>query len=164
MTKYSLVDIDVAKTKLADSVALDRVGMSQIECPVMVSSGGSELAITPARVDAYVDLHASHKGIHMSRLFLIVEKRLTTKPLSPALLVEVAEEFLRTHVDISSSAHVRVNFDLMIRRPALLSKNSGWRTYPVSLWASVGPHVRVGATWWFAIQAPVRARQPFRVS
>ncbi|MCX6125369.1 MAG: GTP cyclohydrolase FolE2 [Proteobacteria bacterium] len=145
MTNKTLASIDVAQTQILDSVRLDRVGMSKIECPVLVSLDSATMVRAPALVDAYVSLDQPQKGIHMSRLFLVVEKHLESGPVCPDLLQSLVNEFLVTHSGISQSAYVRVGFDLMIKRPALLSQNSGWRSYPVSLWASIGKSSRVGA-------------------
>lgn len=145
LNKSLLSDIDVAKTKITDAVRLDRVGMSQIECPVLISQPNGVVERVPARIDAFVSLDEPQKGIHMSRLFLAVERHLSSTPLSPKLLRDITREFLDSHEGVSQSAHVRVNFDYMIRRPSLLSQNSGWRSYPVSLWASLSSEERTGA-------------------
>lgn len=140
-----LIDIDIAQTKISNSIRLDRVGMSQIECPTLVTIDQTPAVRTPAKIDAFVSLDEPQKGIHMSRLFLTIEKHMEATPLSPALLQVIARDFLASHEGISKSAHIRVSFDLLIKRPALLSQNRGWRSYPVSLWASVGETSRVGA-------------------
>lgn len=139
-----LADIDVAKTQLAAPARLDRVGMSRIECPVIIATATGPMR-APAVVDAFVSLDEPQKGIHMSRLFLSVEKHLDKTALSPKLLVDIAQDFLASHHDISRTAHIRVTFDLMIKRPALVSSHEGWRSYPISLWATVDGSVRTGA-------------------
>ena len=134
--KRHLAEIDVAKTKIANAQRLDRVGMSNIECPVLIQLAGSPVQLASGRADAFVSLDEPQKGIHMSRLFLSLTEALSTKPISPALVGEVARSFLKSHDGISKFGHVRVNFELMIKRPSLLSDNSGWRSYPVSIWAT----------------------------
>ena len=132
----NLAEIDVAKTKIADAQRLDRVGMSNIECPVLIQLAGSPAQLASGRADAFVSLDEPQKGIHMSRLFLSLTEALSTRPISPAMMGDVARGFLKSHDGISKSGHVRVNFDLMMKRPSLLSDNSGWRSYPVSIWAT----------------------------
>ena len=139
----SLHDIDVASSQVSHSLRLNRVGMSNIEAIVLVPHAGT-LAPTSANIDAFVSLDQPQKGIHMSRLFLMVQEVLAKTPLSPSLLGDLTKNFLATHVDVSKSAHVRVNFSLMLQRSALLSGNKGWRQYPVSLWAT---HTDQGLTY-----------------
>lgn len=143
-----LPDIDMAQTKMAGAIALHRVGMTNIECPVIVEHADGSRVQAKGTVNAFVSLDQPQKGIHMSRLFLSVESRLTQAPVSPHLLVDVAQDFLKTHDDISETAHISVSFDLLLNRPALLSNNSGWRSYPVTLWATINKlthSVKVGA-------------------
>ena len=141
----SLKDIDVAQTKMAGAIPLHRVGMSNIECPVVIQHADGSTVQALGRIDAFVSLDQPQKGIHMSRLYLMVEARLATSPLSPELLGDIAKEFIKTHAGISETAHVSVNFDLLLNRPALLSDNSGWRRYPVTLWATVNGKETYGA-------------------
>jgi len=138
------MDVDVAKTAVA-SAPLDWVGMKRIQCPVLIPQADGTVERAPALVDAFVSLDEAVKGIHMSRLFVAVEKHLTSSPLSPDLLTKITNDFLESHRGISRSALVKVSFDYMIQRPSLISKNSGWRSYPVTLWASIQNRERAGA-------------------
>ncbi len=133
----SLPEIDMAQTKMAGAIALNRVGMNNIECPVVIEQADGTLVQAKGAVNAFVSLDQPQKGIHMSRLFLIAESRLTQSPISPDLLLDIAKDFLKTHQDISNTAHISVSFDLLLKRPALLSSHSGWRSYPVTLWATI---------------------------
>jgi GTP cyclohydrolase I len=134
--KRHLQDIDVAKTKINDALRLDRVGMSNIECPILIKFDNRPPCMASARADAFVSLDEPQKGIHMSRLFIALTEVLEAEPISPATLANIASSFLKSHEGISHSAHVKVNFEMMLKRPALLSDNEGWRSYPISLWAT----------------------------
>ena len=136
MTRY-FEELDVAKTKITDARRLDRVGMSDIECPVIVELAGQVRQLSAGRADAFVSLDEPQKGIHMSRLFIALTESLAKLPVSPSLLENIAGEFLKTHDGISASAHIKLSFDLLMQRPALRSANKGWRAYPVSLWTTV---------------------------
>lgn len=136
MSRY-FEELDVAKTKIADTRRLDRVGMSDIECPVTISVDGQPRQLTSGKADAFVSLDEAQKGIHMSRLFIALTESLATEPISPALLEKIAKEFLRSHDGISASAHIKISFEIMMQRPSLRSSNKGWRAYPVSLWTTV---------------------------
>ena len=112
--------------------ALAWVGMGGIELPVTLAGGTG--APAPARVAAYVNLHrADARGIHMSRLYRHVEEALTAEPLTPCVVRRTLKDFLDSHASLSDRASLRIDFDHLVRRPALVSANSGWRSYPVSI-------------------------------
>ena len=112
---------------------LDWVGMGEIEAPVQIAVA-DEAKVGVARVNAFVNLtRPDVRGIHMSRLYLHVDRMLSAEPLSTCSVRRILKEFLDSHADLSDRAMLRVKFELMLRRPALVSDNSGWRAYPVEL-------------------------------
>jgi len=113
---------------------LDWVGMNEIELPVQVETDLGNVLQTTARLTAFVNLNRSDvRGIHMSRLYLHLDKAMAEKPLSPRNLRTILRSFLESHPDLSNRALIRVDFDYMVRRKALKSHNEGWKMYPVSL-------------------------------
>lgn len=161
-TRAARVMPDIAEGARAHTPGtLDRVGMSHIEVPVQLVGADGLVRMVPAVADAYVSLDDPEaKGIHMSRLFLGLQARLESGPLSVELLDEVLIGFLDSHADLSESAHVRLRFDWMIKRPALVSSYKGWRTYPVevSAWRAGGEtRFRVGTTVTYSSTCPCSA-------
>lgn len=79
---------DVAVTEPSTlSAPLRWVGMQDIAIPVQLETGSSQLA---ARASVQVDLpRAELKGIHMSRLYRLLDTHLQ-QPLSPAMLAVIA--------------------------------------------------------------------------
>ncbi len=117
---------------------LDRVGMGEIEAPINLAMDDGRSLMLGARIDAFVNLRrAEVRGIHMSRLYLHVDRMLGDEPLSPCLLRRLLREFLDSHADLSDRAEIRIAFDYLVRRPALVSDNAGWRSYPIVLVASM---------------------------
>jgi GTP cyclohydrolase I len=115
---------------------LDRVGMDEIEMPVLVAGADGTAERVSARVAAFVDLDdAAARGIHMSRLYLHLDRHLSAEALTPCTLRRVLRDFLDSHADLSTQAEVRIRFEHLVRRPALASANSGWRAYPVEIGA-----------------------------
>jgi GTP cyclohydrolase IB len=99
--------------------------------PVRLAQGNAS-----ARVDIAVDLvDPNARGIHMSRLYLLVDEALSSQMLTPALLKSVLTDVLHSHHDLSHRAKISLHFDLLLRRAALASGNSGWRAYPVKITA-----------------------------
>ncbi len=126
---------DIAKeARPAIAGALDWVGMGDIEVPVRIADADGSVMQVPARVNAFVNLHsADARGIHMSRLYLLVDRLLGSETLTPCSVRRVLKEFLASHAELSTRALLRIQFDYMVRRNALVSENSGWRSYPVVL-------------------------------
>jgi GTP cyclohydrolase I len=129
---YPLPDI-AATEKTAVEGPLNWVGMAGLDIPLKLSVSGNEIVI-PARGSAYVNLEVPEaKGIHMSRLYLAVEKHLGTEVFSPGSLKKLLEEFISSHKGLSSAGAFLARFEVPVRRKALVSDNWGWRQYPVEI-------------------------------
>ena len=118
--------------------ALAWVGMRGVELPILVPDAEGVAFRLPARLDALVDLGTGgERGIHMSRLYLQVERELAGQALCPSGLRRVLKGFLESHRELSCRARLRLRFDYLLRRPALVSGHHGWRAYPVELTATL---------------------------
>ena len=112
---------------------LDWVGMSEIHQPLRVGDTGQEREVS-AKVQVFVDLDdPSAQGIHMSRLYLLLDQHAQTRPLTPAGLKLLLSSLLETHRDLSTRAFIQFDFDYFLRRQALVSDYSGWSSYPVTI-------------------------------
>lgn len=114
---------------------LEWVGMQTIDVPVILGEPGITSPVH-ARADAQVDLpDPSIKGIHMSRLYRLLDQYAQQYPISPSVLGELLKQIVESHADCQSTrARVRLTFDLLCRRPALITKDlSGWKSYPVEI-------------------------------
>ena len=110
------------------------VGMNEIEMPVRIEDANGSLIQSSALVTAYVNLvDPDVRGIHMSRLYLHLDQGFGERPLNPCTLRQLLRSFLDSHEGLSDRALIRVDFDYVTRRPALVSNNEGWRRYPVSM-------------------------------
>jgi len=113
---------------------LDWVGMSNIEIPMMVASQGESDRMVSAHVDAFVNLKEPQaKGIHMSRLYLLLDELSNNDVLNYRSLVSLLDGFISSHQDLSDNAKVQFNFDYHLRRKSLVSGKQGWKAYPVTL-------------------------------
>lgn len=130
---------DIAiEAQASNAGQLEWVGMDDIAVPVRMLMPDGAISQSPGRVAAYVNLKkADARGIHMSRLYLHVDRHLSSEPLTPCSLRRLLRDFLDSHGDLSDRAKISVRFDYMVRRNALKSDNSGWKTYPVSIDASI---------------------------
>ncbi|MFT0865626.1 GTP cyclohydrolase FolE2 [Pseudomonas sp. CAM1A] len=126
MTSLSLPD--VAAQSHQQALPLDWVGMSGIAVALQLDG-----RTVTAFADAGVSLdEAASRGIHMSRLYLALEA-LEQQPLSPPLLRQILRAFLLSHTGLSNNAYLRLTFDHLLKRSALISPLAGWKRYPVTV-------------------------------
>ena len=127
---------DIANRALSEAQAtLDWVGMSNVHQPLKVRDG-EQTKDVHANIQVYVNLaDPLAKGIHMSRLYLLLDEHAATRPLTASGLKMLLGSVLESHHDLSTNAFVQFEFDHFVRRPALLSDNVGWASYPV--WSRV---------------------------
>ncbi|MEW6990303.1 GTP cyclohydrolase FolE2 [Colwelliaceae bacterium 6441] len=113
---------------------LDWVGMSNIEMPIMLASKDESPRMVSAFVDAFVNLKEPQaKGIHMSRLYLLLDELSNNNELNYQCLVTLLDGFISSHQDLSDNAKVIFNFDYHLRRKSLISGKQGWKAYPVTI-------------------------------
>ena len=123
---------DIASQNARQSLPLEWVGMCGIALPVLINAQRHT-----ATADAGVSLDDGEvRGIHMSRLYLALEV-LESQELNPLLLKIILQRFLDSHDDLSICAYLRIHTQLLLKRPALVSPLSGWKSYPVSIDASL---------------------------
>lgn len=115
---------------------LNWVGMSGIELPITVQQGlePHNSVRLSSKVQAYVSLDdPMSKGIHMSRLYLILDQMGTEENLTPNRVKVILEAFIASHKELSNQAFVEFKFDYYERRKSLKSDNSGWKHYPTTV-------------------------------
>jgi len=131
---HTLADI-AAETNAIFQGKLDWVGMAEIELPITLNREGVRFA---SRIGAYVNLNnAEARGIHMSRLYTHIDHILSNEPLTPSSLQRLLCRFIDSHATLSDCAKVQIRFDYLLRRAALVSDNSGWRAYPITITAQL---------------------------
>jgi GTP cyclohydrolase I len=146
---------DIAAQATHSPQTLDWVGMGEIALPLLFS--GQRIN---ARADAGVSLDdGGARGIHMSRLYLALQV-LETENLSPALLQQVLEQFLDSHLTLSSSAYLTLRGEALLSRQALVSPLSGYKAYPFEVRArqdSWGFHVELQVQVGYSSTCPCSA-------
>ncbi|MFJ4383241.1 GTP cyclohydrolase FolE2 [Pseudomonas sp. NPDC089408] len=123
---------DIAAQTQQYTLPLNWVGMCGIALPVQF-----EGRTAAAKVDAGVSLvDGSSRGIHMSRLYLALES-LENQPLTPLAMWQLLNGFLASHEGLSSAAYLRLSFEHLLKRPALISPLAGWKSYAVTVDARI---------------------------
>jgi GTP cyclohydrolase I len=136
MNSYTKPDMpDVAANQPAQqNGTLDWVGMSRIALPLTIKDQDLGAYNASSFVETYVNLvNPQVKGIHMSRLYLLLAEFAKEEVLTIENLSNFLKDKLASHEDISDSTCLQVDFDYFINQPALKSEYSGWKDYPVSL-------------------------------
>merc|ERR1711874_235752 len=114
--KKGLPDV-TAESSAEHPGRLDMVGMSGIEVPLCFSVQSHGKLLTPARADIFVDLvDPDAKGIHMSRLYLLVVKLLARNQLSAGLLEQLLSGCVDSHSDRSQTACIHLTFEVPCER------------------------------------------------
>lgn len=136
---------------------LDWVGMAEIEVPLAIPTRAGALAHAVAKAQAYVNLvNPQAKGIHMSRLYLLLDE-VCNQTLTASALQDVLQRFLESHKGLSDQAFVDFRFEFLVRRPALKSEFAGWKAYPARIIASDGPE---GFVLELAVEIPYSSTCP----
>ncbi|KAF1042920.1 MAG: GTP cyclohydrolase FolE2 [Herbaspirillum frisingense] len=133
---------DVAREeRAAIPLPLGWVGMRGIATQLRLNDGATLAATAEIAVDL-PDPHA--KGIHMSRLYLLLDELSMRERLTPRALQGLLRQMCESHADCGSrAARVVLDFALLHKRPALVTPSlAGWKSYPVNLTAEL----RDGAT------------------
>lgn len=137
---------DVASDPAALARALDWVGMEGMALPIRVPGhhSGDELRV-PASVDVAVDLaDAGARGIHMSRLYLLLQEALANEGLGAPSLRRLLEACIGSQQGLATAARLRLRYDHLLLRGALASSHAGWKRYPVDVEAQLrGGHLQL---------------------
>ncbi|WP_026972881.1 GTP cyclohydrolase FolE2 [Aliagarivorans marinus] len=132
---------DIANTSRANTEGtLNWVGMGHIEMPMMAAFDGQAPTRVSTKIDAFVNLaDPKAKGIHMSRLYLLLDELSTGGVLDYASISSLLEGFIESHHELSDRAKVTFQFDYQLRRHSLISKKEGWKSYPLTITAELSP-------------------------
>lgn len=115
---------------------LEQVGMGAVELALSLKKTNGILCSLPARARVTVNLSDSHKrGIHMSRMYRLLDEW-SVKAIDVSSTRQLMLDLIQSQQGLSDKAYLQIDTELPVRRPSLLSGNSGWRTYPIQLIAS----------------------------
>lgn len=130
---------DVAATQQAQhNATLDWVGMSRIALPLKIHDQDLGEYQANTFIETYVNVaNPQVKGIHMSRLYLLLADFAKDQALTIETLKEFLQQKLQSHEGISDRTCLQIEFDYLINQPALKSEYSGWKDYPVFIKAQL---------------------------
>lgn len=125
---------DVTSDLNADTPSsLQWVGMEEISVPITMNLQDEKLQTITAKAKVYVSLEQPKvKGIHMSRLHHIINQ-LAERECNQHTIEHLLDEMIGSQMDIGHEAKIELSFDALLKKPALLSDNSGFQSYPVTI-------------------------------
>jgi len=125
-----------ADTQPKNAFSLDWVGMQRVPLPIRLASIQEDFLI-PAEIDVFVNLlDREARGIHMSRLYIEIQKMISKKSLNVDRIREFLVQSVKTQRGLSDAAKMCIRFQYQEQQASLLSKNLGWKNYPVAIQAT----------------------------
>lgn len=120
--------------------ALNWVGMRHIKMPVLWPTQEGDHTTLMADVDALVNLKPNtSRGIHMSRIYRLLDEQLATTPLQWATVDDLLQQMVDSQEGLASKAKLVIRTEIPLKRAALISPLSGWRAYPLVLESQSSP-------------------------
>ncbi len=147
MLKNSLPDITTSAHS-SQPYPLQWVGMEEIAISVMIALDNENLTNTLTTVLAKVNLYVSldskaTKGIHMSRLYLLLNKQLANNKIDRETIDTFLKDIIETQAGISLNAKLALNFEVLLKKKSLSGQEHGYQSYPVTLTAArINNHTR----------------------
>jgi GTP cyclohydrolase I len=152
---------DVAADPVALARPLDWVGMDGMAMPIRLAGEDGHDLHVPATVDVAVDLgDAAARGIHMSRLYLLLQQSLANEALSAPALRRLLDTCVASQQGLATRARLRLRYEHLLLRKALHSDNAGWKRYPVEVEAELRDghlHLSMGFAIEYSSTCPASA-------
>ena len=134
LSNKTLPDV-TANSKSDISSSLQWVGMEGIAVPISVNWQANGLQTITAKADVFVNIdNPKAKGIHMSRLHLLINQ-LAERECNQETLQGLLDEMVHSQSGISNAAKIKLTFDVLLKKTALLSGETGYQSYPTAICA-----------------------------
>lgn len=112
---------------------LQWVGMEDIAVPITMNLQNGNLQTIGAKANVYVNLEKPEvKGIHMSRLHTGINQ-LSEQECNKQVIEQLLNALIHSQSNIGREAKIELSFDVLLKKPALLSGESGYQSYPVTI-------------------------------
>ena len=122
--------LDITQESQKYKFPIDLVGLKDVELPVQLTSKIQN----SAQVSLQVSLdNPLNRGIHMSRLYLLLHENFSKKPITFSLLKKTLIQGIKSQKGDSSSGSLSLKSKWPVLRKALKSSLKGWREYPFYL-------------------------------
>jgi GTP cyclohydrolase I len=128
-----MITVDaIKKETVLDKIPLEWVGMGAITLPIklMAEDVVSDLDLA-AKVSVFVNLISASRGIHMSRIYKLLQDYSQTSKLSFLTLQQLGKEIILSQSELSDSVKIEFSLQLPIRNQTLKSKINYQKLYPI---------------------------------
>ena len=143
MLKRALPDV-TSDSSAELPFTLQWVGMEEIAVPVAISIPNNipipnkeqtveNRQTVSAKANVYISLDQPEaKGIHMSRLHAVMNE-LAYQDFNKETVNQTLDTLIESQSGVGHAAKIQLSFELMLKKQALLSGESGYQSYPVIL-------------------------------
>ncbi|WP_019605981.1 GTP cyclohydrolase FolE2 [Teredinibacter turnerae] len=112
---------------------LQWVGMEDIALPMTMNRQDGKPQTVSALAKVYVSLEQPDaKGIHMSRLHTLINQ-LAERDFNKITINQILDDMIHSHSSLGKAAKIELSFDLLLKKQALLSGESGYQSYPCTI-------------------------------
>lgn len=105
-------------------IELDQVGMSDVQIGFIYKG-----YLIPSALSVFVNLQSGHRGIHMSRLYEVIQRQLNGQHLIQLNWWTLMSQLVESQKDLSHTATVKMKYQLPLERTSLKSELKGHRNY-----------------------------------
>jgi len=109
------------------NVAIDKVGVKDVTCPITLKTRDGGEQTTVASVNMYVSLPHHQKGTHMSRFLEVLNQH--AHPLTPEQIPAVCH-VIKERLE-AEDAHLELSFPYFVEKPAPVTGSKGLMNYDV---------------------------------
>jgi GTP cyclohydrolase IB len=127
---------DVQNSPDRRQIRIDKVGVKNIEYPIVVKDRANGTQSTVGTINMYVDLPAQFKGTHMSRFLEVLNAH--EGPMGVEEIPDILEA-MRSRLD-AQTAHFKVTFPYFIEKKAPVTGARGVMPYVCGFDACAGSH------------------------
>ena len=160
MLIQTLPDI-ASELKAETSSPLQWVGMQGIAVPISISLDNNKQQTIGAKAGVFVSLDSPDaKGIHMSRLHKALN-HLADVDCNKDTIKQCLTTIIDSQKGIGYQAKIELSFELMLNKPALLSDESGYQSYPITINAEL---TKQGLDCQFELTIPYSSTCPCSAS
>jgi GTP cyclohydrolase IB len=107
-----------------DLIELNKVGMSDVQIGIVYND-----FLIPCELSVFVNLRSGQRGIHMSRLYEVIQQGLNGQQLNRLNWSELLFHLVKSQEGLSHTGIVKLNFQLPLARTSLKSQLNGLRNY-----------------------------------
>lgn len=119
---------DVQSNKPDIEIPIGKVGISDLKLPIRVLQKNGDFQNIVATINCFVDLPKSQKGVHMSRIPIVLNQFLK-EPLDKKKIRDVTNNIRETLN--SSSCYISYKFDYFIKKNSPVNKIPGYVYYNI---------------------------------